>query len=218
MSIKEFKRKYRNVSTFEKISTIIKEKLERNNLKKCKILEFGVDKGISTSLFLEFCKKNNSKLYSVDVIDYSGHFRYSNWKFINCRDDDYKIINKNVDFPVDIIFLDTEHTAKHVEKIFFSYFKKLKKNGLFIIDDISWIPYLENKNRNNEWIENNNKETFYKILDILNSNENNIKVEFLFRHSGMTIITKISNKIQKSSKIVSREFSMKNIIKKLIKK
>ena len=89
---------------------------------------------------------------------------------------------------------------------------------MFIIDDISWIPYLENKNRNNEWIENNNKETFYKILDILNSNENNIKVEFLFQHSGMAIITKISNKIQKSSKIVFREFSMKNIIKKLIKK
>ena len=118
MTIKKFKNKYHNVSTFEKINTIIKDKLEKENFKKVKILEFGVDKGISTALFLEFCNKRNGKLYSVDTIDYSRHFSDKNWTFINCRDDDYTTVNKIVDFPVDIIFLDTEHTAKHVEKIF----------------------------------------------------------------------------------------------------
>jgi predicted O-methyltransferase YrrM len=157
MTIKKIKNKYRNVSTFEKINTIIKDKLEKENFKKIKILEFGVDKGISTALFLEFCNKRNGKLYSVDTIDYSKHFSDKNWKFINCRDDDYKKVNKIVNFPVDIIFLDTEHTAKHVEKIFFNYYKSLRKGGLFIIDDISWLPYLRNKKRDNEWIENNKK-------------------------------------------------------------
>ena len=217
MTIKKIKNKYRNVSTFEKINTIIKDKLEKENFKKIKILEFGVDKGISTALFLEFCNKRNGKLYSVDTIDYSKHFSDKNWKFINCRDDDYKKVNKIVNFPVDIIFLDTEHTAKHVEKIFFNYYKSLRKGGLFIIDDISWLPYLRNKKRDNEWIENNNKETFFKIIDILNSNKENITVEFLFQYSGLAIIKKITNTLNKNTKTPSREFSLKNIIKKLIK-
>ena len=216
--INKFKKKYRNVSTFEKIDLIIKDKLEKSKIKNIKILEFGVDKGISTALFLDFCNKRNGKLYSVDSINYSHHFAEKNWKFIHCRDDDYMLIEKNVDFPVDIIFLDTEHTAKHVEKIFYYYFKFLKKDGLFIIDDISWLPYLKNNYRNNEWIENNNKETFYKIIDILNLNEKNIQVEFLFKHSGLAIIKKLKNKLNKSKKIVSREYSFKNILKKLIYK
>ena len=218
MSIKKFIKKYQNVSTFEKINTIINDKLKKNKIKNIKILEFGVDKGISTALFLDFCNKRNGKLYSVDSIDYSHHFNEKNWKFINCRDDDFMLIKKNVAFPVDIIFLDTEHTAKHVEKIFYYYYKFLKKDGLFIIDDISWIPYLKNKDRNNEWIENNNKETFFKIIDILSVNEKNIKVEFLFLHSGLTIVRKLKNTLNKSQKIISREYSFKNILKKLINK
>ena len=83
MTIKQFKNKYQNVSTFKKINTIIKEKLENENFKKVKILEFGVDKGISTALFLELCNKKNGKLYSVDTIDYSKHFTNKHWKFIN---------------------------------------------------------------------------------------------------------------------------------------
>lgn len=217
MTIEKFIEKYKNSTTAEKINYIIKNKLEINYFKQCNILEFGVDKGISTSLFLEFCKKTGSKLYSIDTINYSSHFIDKNWTFINCRDDDYEKIERYTDFPVDIIFLDTEHTAKHVEQIFYKYFSKLKINGIFIIDDISWLPYLKNNERNNEWIENNNKNTFYKILDILNTNNKNIEVEFLFKHSGLAIIKKLNNNLNKHKKIVSREFSIKNIVRKFIK-
>ncbi len=217
MSISKFKKRYKHVSTYKKINLIIKEKLKIIFKNQIKILEFGVDKGISTALFLEFCEKLNGSLYSVDTIDYAKHFNNSKWKFLKCRDDDYATIKKNVDFPVDIIFLDTEHTPNHVEKIFYHYFNKLKKGGIFIIDDISWLPYQKNKKRNNEWIENNNKQTFLKILDIANSNEENIKLEFIFLYSGLAIITKINNKLNKPKKINSREYSLKNILRKLIK-
>ena len=218
MTINQFKKKQKNTTTYKKIDYLIESKLRINYSKKCNILEFGVDKGISTSLFLDFCKKTNSQLYSVDTIDYSKHFNNNNWTFINCRDDNYRKIEKYVNFPVDVMFLDTEHTAKHVEKIFYKYFNKLKINGLFIIDDISWLPYLKGNYRNNEWIENNNKETFFKIIDILNSNESNIKVEFLFEHSGLALIKKLKNKLNNNTKTTSREYSAKNILKKLIKK
>ena len=217
MKLDNFIKKYRNVTTHKKIKKLIEDTFIKNNLKKIKILEFGVDKGISTSLFLKYCEKTNSKLFSVDVIDYSKLFKHKKWKFLKSRDDNKKNINRFLNSSVDIIFLDTEHTAKHVEKILYMYFNKLKINGLFVIDDISWLPYIKNEWRDNEWIENNNKETFNKLIEIYNSNRKNIEIMFQFEHSGLAIIKKKGLKLDKYTSIVSRKFSIKNILRSLLK-
>ena len=217
MKINHLIKKYEKVSTHKKIKKVIDNFFIKNNLKKIKILEFGVDKGISTSLFLKFCNKTKSKLFSIDTINYSKILKNKNWKFLQCRDDDFKKVNKFVSWPVDIIFLDTEHTAKHVKKIFYMYIDYLRVGGLFIIDDISWLPYHKKSWRNNEWIENNNRETFKKLIEIYNSNQSSLKIYFFFEDSGLAVITKISKKIKFSKKIPSREFSLKNILRKLIK-
>ena len=206
MKIGHLIKKYEKVSTHRKIKNIIENILIKNNFKKIKILEFGVDKGISTSLFLKFCNKTNSKLYSVDIIDYSRIIKNKDWKFLQSRDDNFKKVNKFIDWPVDIIFLDTEHTAKHVEKIFYMYINKLKVGGLFIIDDISWLPYHKKAYRNNEWIENNNRETFKKLIEIYNSNQDSLRISFYFENSGLSIITKTSKKIKFSKKYLRENF------------
>ena len=65
---------------------IEKELLPRiNDIPNIKILELGVQKGRSTIKFLELCKKNNGKLYSVDVDDCSSISNDLNWKFIHSR-------------------------------------------------------------------------------------------------------------------------------------
>ena len=214
MNLKAFIKKYKKVSTHKKIQFLIDNYFLKNKLKNIKILEFGVDKGISSSLFLKFCQKTNSKLFSIDIIDYSKLFRNKNWKFLKCRDDNFKKINNFINWPVDVIFLDTQHTAKHTEKIFYMYFNKLKLNGLFVIDDISWLPYSKNAWRNNEWIENNNKETFHKLLDIYNANQKSFKISFYFEESGLAIITKTANTIRAPQNVFSREFGLKNILRK----
>ena len=217
MKITHLIKKYEKTSTHKKLKKIIEDFFIKNNLKKIKILEFGVDKGISTSLFLKFCNKTKSKLFSIDTINYSKIIKNDSWKFLQCRDDDFKKVNKFVNWPVDIIFLDTEHTAKHVKKIFYMYINYLRVGGLFIIDDISWLPYYKTAWRNNEWIENNNRETFKNLIEIYNSNQDSLKISFYFEDSGLAVITKISKKIKSSKKIPSREFSLKNILRKLIK-
>ena len=119
-------------------------------LKKSIVLEFGVSsKALSTSIFLDYCEKKDGFLYSVDKIDYSYHFNSKNWKFINCKDDDYESIEKIIPKNFDIIYLDTIHKAKHVEKILFYYFEKLKIGGVFVIDDTSLLPYLKKREKNN---------------------------------------------------------------------
>ena len=183
------------------------------------ILEFGVHAGYSTSLFLDICKINNGKLYSVDTNDYSKNFNDSNWTFIRSRDDNFDYIEQFLPDKVDVILIDTLHKAKHVEKILYHYYPRLNKHGLVIVDDISWLYYIPKGQRDNFYMEINNRETFFKLIEIFNANMNNINLEFNFAHSGVSKITKKNElDLNRASKIRSREFSIKNLIKKIIGK
>ena len=104
-----------------------------------------------------------------------------------------------------------------MEKILYMYFSKLKINGLFIIDDISWLPYTKNEWRDNEWIENNNKETFNKLIEIYNSNQKNMEITFRFEHSGLAIIKKKGLRLKKYTPVISRELGIKNILRAVFK-
>ena len=151
----------------------IEENLFKNikNINKPNILELGVQKGRSTLKFIEICKKQEGKLFSVDIDDCSNVSNDPVWKFIKTRDDNFEKIKKIIDNEkFDIIFLDTEHTPKHIEKILYYYYKYLKIDGYFLIDDICWLPYLKENYRNNEWIEVNNKRSFELLMMILNQN------------------------------------------------
>ena len=113
---------------------------ELNKFEKPIILEFGVSqKALSTSIFLKKCEEKNGFLYSIDMIDYSHHFNSKNWKFIHSKDDNYDFIEKNIPDKFDIIYLDTIHTAKHVEKILYYYYEKLNVGGVFVVDDTSML-------------------------------------------------------------------------------
>ena len=189
------------------------------NLSHPKILEFGVHTGFSTSIFLDICNLNNGELFSVDVDDYSESFKDKNWTFIKSKDDNFDLIEKKIPSKIDVILIDTLHEANHVEKIFYHYYQKLKKNGMVIIDDISWLYYTAKAVRDNFYIETNNRETFFKIIEIFNANMDNINLEFNFAHSGVCKITKKNDlPLIESKKIASREFSIKNLIRKIIRK
>ncbi len=182
-----------------------------------KILEFGVKEGRSTKLLLDYCKKRNGELFSVDVDDYSNLFSDKNWHFIKSRDDNLDFLKKKIPNKVDVIYLDSLHEAKHVEKIFYQYFDYLKIEGIFFIDDISWLPYLKNCRRDNFYCEINNKETFEKLLQIYNFNQEKFDIYFTFISSGMCKIVKKQDLLNKTNKFSTREFSLKNLIRRLLK-
>ena len=184
-----------------------------------KIIEFGVRHGVSTSLFLDLCNKNNGTLYSIDENDYSNKFKSSKWKFIKTRDDNFKFLNEALPKQADIIFLDTIHKADHVIKILLHYFENLKVGGYFIIDDVSWIPYLKNNKHDHFFKEINNKETFNSLLQIYSLNSNTIDIKFNLFDTGCAIIQKIKDeKIIFSNKKLGREKSWKNFLRIIYKK
>ena len=196
-----------------KIETEIISKIK--NLQKPNILELGVKTGISTNLFLNLCKSNHGKLFSVDIDDCSKVSSNKNWTFIKSRDDNFSKIFKLIPRKIDVIYIDTIHEADHVENILYKYFKRLKIGGYIFIDDISHLPYQKNKPRNNFYCEINNQETFYRLLEIFNANPKNIDLSFSFISSGTAIIKKKKNIINLKEKILSRKYSLKNNLKKI---
>jgi predicted O-methyltransferase YrrM len=186
--------------------------------KNIKILEFGVQNGYSTDFFLDICKKNNGELISIDANQTPYKNKYEKWQFILSRDDNYQFINKIIkNKKFDLIFLDTEHTPQHVNKIFNQYFKFLKIGGIFLIDDISWVPYTNNNYRNNEWVEVNNRNTFDLLIEIYQGNFKNLDLELFMPYSGMAKFYKLKKNINPPIKTVDRRNTIKQILKKTFK-
>ena len=183
------------------------------------ILELGVEKGRSTKKFLEICKKNQGTLYSIDIDDCSNVTNDQNWKFYQTRDDNFDFIKSKIPNEIDVVFIDTLHEADHVEKIIYAYYDLIKVNGYLFIDDISHLPYVKNSPRENFYCEINNKETFNRILEIYNQNQENFDLEFCFISSGLSIIKKKNNnKLNQKIKIFSKEYRLKNFLRKTWKK
>ena len=188
------------------------------DIRDIKILELGVQKGRSTLRFLEICNKNNGNLYSVDIDDCSKVSDNSKWKFIQTRDDNFEYIKSIIPQELDVIFIDTLHEAKHVKKLIYYYYNFLKVGGYMFIDDISHLPYLNNK-KTSFYCEINNRETFDEILKILYFNQDNFDLNFSFVSSGLAIIKKKkSSNLNQTKKIISRVNSFKNLLRLIFKK
>ena len=200
-----------------KLNTYLYDKIK--NINNVKILEFGVREGVSTKLFVSLAEKNNGKVFSVDLDDYSNLLNSNTWKFIHSRDDNFELIKSKIDNEFDVILLDSQHEANHVKNIIYNYYDLLKKGGYFFIDDISWLPYLKNSYRDNFWCEINNKETFNIILDIYSDNTSNFDLEYSFISSGFALLKKTNNDpLNPMRKKRGRSFSIKNLLRLTKKK
>lgn len=195
---------------------IIKKKIFE--IKKINILELGVQKGISTKMFLNICNKNNGKLTSIDIQDCSKVSKSKRWKFIKSSDDNFNYIKSKIkNNKFDVLFIDSLHEPNHVKKVFFYYYEYVKKKGLIFIDDVVWLPYVKNEIRDNQFVERINRLTFDKILEIYNSNKNNFSLDINFNGSGLAIIRKNTNKKLNEEKIIkNRMGNLKNIFKKYL--
>ena len=94
------------------------------------------------------------------------------------------------------------------------YWSHLKIDGSMYIDDISWLPYLKDNWRDHKYTEKINYETFQKILEVFNSNNDNFLLDFNFRDSGMARLVKKSNQtLKESKKIKLRNSFIKSLLK-----
>ena len=201
---------------YRKLKNFVYEKIK--HIKEPTILELGVREGISTKMFIELCEAKSGNLYSIDINDYKSVSKSRRWNFIQSRDDNFDFLKNKIPSKFDIVFLDTLHEAQHVKKIFYYYYKFLKMDGFFFIDDTSWLPYVKNNYRDSFYAEINNRETFEILLKIYFSNYQNFDLEFSFVSSGFAFAKKLNNnELNSPKKIPSRKLGFKNLARKILK-
>ena len=155
-------------------------------------------------------------LYSVDTNDYSHHFKSNNWLFIQSRDDNFTYLKNILPNKFDIIYLDTIHSAKHVKKMFYKFYKSLKIGGYFVIDDTSPLPYIKYREKNKFSFEINNQETYEILIEIYNENHKSFDLEMSYIGTGAAKITKLNNnELNIPKKIKYRKYSILNILRKI---
>ena len=190
-----------------------------SNISNPIILELGVENGRSTKKFLQICKKNNGKLFSVDTQDCSKISDDPNWNFFKTRDDNFEFVKSKLSDKIDVLYVDSLHEAEHVKNLIYGYYPILKKEGYIFVDDISHLPYLQNKPRNNFYCEINNKETFDILLSLYSKNIENFELNFSFMSSGLAIIKKLNNNnLSTFENLNERSWKFKNILRKLWRK
>ena len=201
---------------YRKLINFVYEKIK--HIKEPTILEFGVREGVSTKMFIELCEARLGNLYSIDAKDCKSVSKSKRWNFIQSRDDNFDFIKNKIPEKFDIIFLDTLHEAQHVKKIFYYYYKFLKADGFFFIDDTSWLPYVKKSYRDGVYAEINNQETFEILLKIYFANYHNFDLEFSFVSSGLALAKKLNNdELNYPKKIPSRKLGVKNLVRKVLK-
>ena len=201
---------------YRKPINFVYEKIK--HIKEPAILEFGVRAGASTKMFIKLCEAHLGNLYSIDTKDCKSVSKSKRWNFIQSRDDNFDFLKNKIPEKFDIIFLDTLHEAQHVKKIFYYYYKFLKTDGFFFIDDTSWLPYVKKSYRDGVYAEINNQETFEILLKIYFTNYHNFDLEFSFVSSGFALAKKLNNnELKPPRKIPSRKLGIKNLMWKILK-
>ncbi len=104
------------------------------------VFEIGVRDGESTVSFLQAVKKTGGVVISLDINPCEkARKRISKlrledyWIFVRENSNDY--VSKYAGWPVDVLFIDGEHTRKQCEKDFNNYVPFVKRNGLIIFHD-----------------------------------------------------------------------------------
>ncbi|MBO8217669.1 class I SAM-dependent methyltransferase [Prochlorococcus marinus] len=162
------------------------------------VLELGVDRGQSTKVFLNAIhNKQESHLISVDIRDCSEVADSNLWTFVKMDSSKVNDIIKEapvLNDGIDVIYIDSLHTPKHVYKEVYGWFPFLKKGGVIFFDDIDSNPYLKGQRKDNVGIEISNRKILELIESIFLSNINIVNLEIFKGSTGLARLEKICEK------------------------
>jgi predicted O-methyltransferase YrrM len=117
------------------------------------ILELGVDFGQSTRIFLNAIDgKPQARLISVDIRDCAKAAASDQWTFIQADSGDAGQVIAAAPVlreGIDILYVDSLHTAEHVLKEVGGFYPYLNKGAVIFLDDIDSFPYMRGQRKDN---------------------------------------------------------------------
>ncbi len=179
--------------------------------KNINFLEIGILFGDSLKIFDEYFE--NATITAIDIDD-KKKFKRENIIIIQGDQSDRSLLNKLDDF-YEIIIDDGSHKMGHQQISFGFLFKKLKKGGLYVIEDLhtSYESYRENILYGSELfgLLPDNRTTDF-LSGLINNEKNN---RYLTDEEYGYLIDNISKiEIFETSRKSDSEFSITSIIKK----
>lgn len=179
------------------------------------IVELGVDQGQSTKVFLNAIDgKTAATLTSIDIRDCSEAVECNTWNFIQSDSTDIDGIinaNPNIKNGIDILYVDSLHTAEHVYREVYGFFPFVKENGVIFFDDIDSGPYKKGQRKDSVSTEIANRNIFRLLEDIFEANINDLNFEIMRGSTGLAKFTKKSNLgdfLNEPKKIKDRNFKL----------
>lgn len=161
------------------------------------ILELGVDRGQSTKVFLNAIdQRSASHLISVDIRDCKEVSDSNMWTFIQSDSADVENIIKVAPIlkkGIDIIYIDSLHTAEHVYKEIFAWFPYLKKGGIVYFDDVDTGPYLIGQRKDSLSTEIANRKIHDLIEAVFRANMDKVNLSIFYGSTGLGLLEKVSD-------------------------
>ena len=134
-----------------------------------RVLEIGVDQGFSTKLLLKAIRETNGWLYSIDIEDKKDLFPSPEyWTFIKA---DSSTFQWSDEFPIDLLFLDGDHSYKGALGDLNNFYKHVRKGGFVVIHD-------------------SNMPTVKKAINHFFKNKSVERMEFPFKTDSFVVIKK----------------------------
>ena len=169
------------------------------------ILECGVRKGFSSSIFAYNSELSGSHCYSVDIEDCSDVVESSAWSFFQSDDTDVeKILGE---FPniekkcIDFLLIDSLHKASHVKKVLYNWFPYLNKDSIIFVDDTDSFNYRKGQKKDSILNEINWDKINEFVINFSRSNRGQISLVQFHKKSGLSKLYKSSSKGKLPSKL-----------------
>ena len=138
------------------------------------ILELGVARGQSTHAFLNAIDgKPGARLISVDINDCSSAAASDQWTFVQADLGDAEhvvALQPVLRQGIDILYVDSLHTAEHVLKEVAGFYPYLNKGAVVFLDDVDSFPYMRGQRKDNVGKEISNRAIDRLVERIFQSN------------------------------------------------
>jgi predicted O-methyltransferase YrrM len=159
------------------------------------VVEFGVDKGRSTCVFLQACEEKQGHLYSVDIADCSNVAESPVWSFIQQSDLETDHILSQapaIKTGINLLHIDSLHTRDHVYMLLMKWYPHVKAGGYITFHDVDPTPYLRGQRKDNPRHEQEAVGMADVIREFFYANEDQLFLEYHFGSTGMGIMRKLS--------------------------
>lgn len=141
------------------------------------------------------CHERDGHLVSVDVLDCSAVPESDRFTFVQSDSTEVDAIIAAAPIlkgGIDLLYVDSLYTRKHVKKETYAWFPYMKKNSFILYDDVDPQPYRRGQPKDTVWSELNRTEIRYFVEHLFYANADTTSLQIRYCGTGLACLKKYS--------------------------